>query len=128
MLLMPGDGDVLHSAEGGDKRRGSCPVVRMARVAVEPQQPWAVRDDQAVTQEAAETVSQKGKGTQVGGWWRWYWELISPLGITGGAELATEGQGKGNVIFWSRKKFHLSLRRKMPRWEIAGEAQVGGCR
>lgn len=99
----------------------------MARVAVEPQQPWAVRDDQAVTQEAAETVSQKGKGTQVGGWRRWYWELISPWESPEGQSLALRAKEK-EVIFWIRKKFHLSLRRKMPRWEVAGKAQVGGCR
>lgn len=99
LLLMLGD--VLHSAEGGDKRRGSCPVVRMAGASVEPKQPWAGRDDQAVTQEAAETVSQKGKGIHVDEWRGWYWELISPLGITRGPELATESQGKGKVILWS---------------------------
>ena len=65
LLLMPGD--VLHSTKGGDKRRGNCPVVRMARASVEPKWSWAVRDDQAVTQEAAETVSQEGKGIHVGG-------------------------------------------------------------
>lgn len=37
---------------------------RMARAAVEPKQPWAVRDDQAATQETAETLSQKGKGAR----------------------------------------------------------------
>lgn len=68
--LMPGD--VLLSAEGGDKRRGSCWVVRMAGASVEPKRLWAVRDDQAVTQEAAKTVSQKGKGASrrwVEGWY-----------------------------------------------------------
>lgn len=48
--------------------------------------------------------------------------MISPLGITRGTELATEGQGKGKITFWSKMKFHLSLRRKMPMWEVAGEA------
>lgn len=48
--------------EGGDKRRGGCPVVRMARASVEPERPWAAGDDQAVTQETAEAVPQKGKG------------------------------------------------------------------
>lgn len=92
-------GDVLHSAEGCDKRRGSCQVVRMAGASVEPKRPWAVRDDQAVTQEAAETVSQKGKGIHVGRWTGWYWQLVSPLGITRGTELATGGQGKGKITF-----------------------------
>lgn len=80
LLLMPSD--ALHSTEGGDKRRGSCPVVRMARAAVEPEpkRPWAVRDDQAVTQKAAETVSQKGKRTLVSGWRGWYWEFDLTLG------------------------------------------------
>lgn len=34
----------------------------MARASVEPERPWAAGDDQAVTQETAEAVPQKGKG------------------------------------------------------------------
>lgn len=71
----------------------------MAGSSVKPKRPWAVRDDQAVTQEAAETVSQKGKGIHVGRWRGWYWQLVSPLGITRGTELATGGQGKGKITF-----------------------------
>lgn len=75
----------------------------MARASVQPKQPWAGRDDQAVARETAETVSQEGKGAPGDGDGRGALEVDLTFGSHQGTELAREGQGRGNVALWQNE-------------------------
>lgn len=91
----------------------------MALASVQPEQPWAGRDDQAVARETAETVSQEGRRHLVMGMDRVALGVDLTFGSHQGTELAREGKEEGKSLR-GRMKFHL-IKEK--------DAQVGerGC-
>lgn len=83
----------------------------MAPASVERKQPWAGRDDQAVTQETAKTVSQKGKAARDGGSGGVVLG-VDLMGITRRPELASEGQGKRKGYFLGQKEMPPFIKKK----------------
>lgn len=103
----------------------------MALASVQPEQPWAGRDDQAVARETAETVSQEGKRLLVRGMDRVALEADLTFGSHQGTELAREGQREGKVTLWQNEIPSYQGERcpggrvwVLPRWEEV----VAGCK